>query len=206
MKTGTAGLFLVSILISACAPGQILGPTLTSTQTNTSTPTPTYTPTPTQTPTLTPTFTVTSTPTKISTSTPTPPPGLNVKTDTIVKNHKDFFTFRSIADIDGQPAQEGVTSEGFSTITLVGSPDLVQAELRIDLSQENPFFATGYWIYFLEVTTYGGKEAADWVHDHFSEAIENGKVENVFGEARVILESNSSGSLFIMTILPAMSQ
>ena len=43
------------LFISACGPGQFLGPSLTPAPTNTPTQTPTLTPTPTQTPTLTPT-------------------------------------------------------------------------------------------------------------------------------------------------------
>ncbi|MFN2176436.1 MAG: hypothetical protein ACK2U3_10860 [Anaerolineales bacterium] len=69
-------LFLIFILLhvglSACGPGQLLGPTMTPTPTNTPTSTPTQTPTstPTHTPTLTPTNT--STPTFTPTRTPLP--------------------------------------------------------------------------------------------------------------------------------------
>jgi hypothetical protein len=48
-------LLLVMIVSTACAPGQLLGPTLTLTPTITPTATATLTPTPTETPTLTPT-------------------------------------------------------------------------------------------------------------------------------------------------------
>jgi len=62
----------LNIGLSACGPGQLLGPTLTPTPTNTPTSTPTQTPTstPTHTPTLTPTNT--STPTNTPTRTPLP--------------------------------------------------------------------------------------------------------------------------------------
>ena len=63
--------------------------------------------------------------------------------------------------------------------------------------------ATGYWILFLEAISNGGKEAADWVHDNYSVAVKDGKVEKIFGKAKVILESNRSGTLFLMTIVPA---
>jgi hypothetical protein len=53
---------LASLLLSACGPGQLLGPTLTLTPTITPTSTPTLTPTATSTPTLTPTATFTNTP------------------------------------------------------------------------------------------------------------------------------------------------
>jgi hypothetical protein len=65
-------LLAVSLLLSGCGPGQLLGPTLTPTPTPTLTPTPTSTPTQTATPTPTPT--PTSTPTQTPTSTPTPTP------------------------------------------------------------------------------------------------------------------------------------
>jgi hypothetical protein len=200
MKKVIAGLFLVSFFISSCAPGQIFGATLTPTPTNTSTPTPT------QPPTVTPTFTPTPLPTKTPTSTPTPPPGLGITTSEVVNSFTDLFAFSNVPNIDGQSAQKGVTSEGFSTITLIGSPYLVKAELRIDLSRENGALATGYWILFLEVTSHGGEKAANWVQDNFSTAVKNGKVESTFGKAKVILESNSRGSLFLLTVLPAESQ
>jgi hypothetical protein len=189
-------LFLFSFLASACAPGQMFGPTFTPTPTNTSasTSTPTTTPTPTKKPTSTPT------------TTPTPPPGLGVKTSEIVSTFSELFKFNDLPEIEGNSAQKGTTNEGFSSITLVGTPYLVKAELEIDLSRENSFIATSYWILFLEVTSHGGKEAADWVHDNFSEAVKNGKVEKIFGKAKVILESNRSGSLFLLTVLPAESQ
>jgi hypothetical protein len=201
MKRTLTILFVFSFLISACAPGQMFGPTFTPTPTNTSTPTST----PTITPTLTSSPTPTKKPTSTPTTTPTPLPGLGVKTSEVVDSFTDLFKFSDIPDIDGNAAQKGTTDEGFSTITLVGDPYLVKAELKIDLSRENSFLATGYWILFLEVTSHGGKEAADWVHDNFSEAIKNGKVEKTFGMATVILESNRSGSLFLLTVLPAES-
>jgi hypothetical protein len=196
MKKAFIILFFVSTLISACGPGQVFGPTLTPTPTNTLTPTPTLTPT------ITPTFTSTPSPTATITATPTPPPGLGVETDKVISSFKDLFEFSEIDDIDGHPAQKGVTEEGYSTITLVGAPYLIKAELKIDKANENSFVGTMYWILFLEVTSHGGKEAADWVRDNFSVAMENGKVENTFGKAKVILESNNSGSLFLLTILP----
>ena len=66
--TGSLLLILCFLLLSSCAPGQFLGPTLTPTPTNTLTPTST----PTVTPTITPTNTPTSTPTDTPTITPTP--------------------------------------------------------------------------------------------------------------------------------------
>jgi len=74
MKKILMALFLFSLLISACGPGQMFGPT--------------FTPTPTNTPTVTPTFTPTSTPTKKPTSTetptqtPTPEPTLSIPSGT----------------------------------------------------------------------------------------------------------------------------
>jgi hypothetical protein len=202
MKRILMVLFLFSFLVSACGPGQVFGPTFTPTPTNTSTPT--------NTPTITPTFTSTPTPTKKPTSTPTttptPPPGLGVKASEVVDSFTDLFKFSDIPDVDGNVAQKGITDEGFSTITLVGAPYLDKAELKIDLSRENSFIATGYWILFLEITSHGGEEAADWVHNNFSIAAKNGKVEKIFGKAKVTLESNRSGSLFLLTVLPAASQ
>jgi len=184
----------VGFIISACGPGQMFGPAYTPTPTNTAIPTATLTSIPTHTP--------DATATEADTPTPTPNPGLAVKADDVVKTFTDLFTFETIPDIDGKPAQKGVTEEGFSTITLIGSPYLIKAELKIDKSQENSFIATSYWILFLETVSHGGKEAADWVSSNFSKAMEDGKVENTFGAARVILESDKNGSLFLLTIVP----
>lgn len=62
----------ISLLITSCGPGRILGPEFTPTPTSTFTPTPTSTLTPTATQTNTPTPTYTPTPTSTSTFTPTP--------------------------------------------------------------------------------------------------------------------------------------
>jgi hypothetical protein len=198
MKKISILLFIIASLISACGPGQLFGPAFTPTPTSTSTPMPTNTPT------ITPILTPTLIPT--TTATPTPLAGLGLKTSEVVDSFKDLFTFNAIPDIDGNPAQKGVTEEGFSAITLIGAPSLLKAELKIDKSQENSFIATGYWIFFLEVISHGGKEAADWVRDSFPIAMTDGKVEKTFGNARVILESNESGSLFLLTILPKDAQ
>jgi hypothetical protein len=199
MKKTITLLFLFSLLISGCGPGQIFGPTFTPTPTSTSTPTIT----PTSTLTFTPTLTPTKKPTPTQTDTPIPPSGLGIRTSSLVSSFSDMFKFSDIPDIDGYPAQKGSTDEGFSTITLVGDPYLERAELEIDLSQENSLVATANWIYFLEVTSRGGQEAADWVHDSFPQAANNGKVEKVFGNVKVILESNRRGSLFRLTVVPA---
>ena len=63
---------LLSLCVSGCGPGQLLGPTLTPTPTGTFTPTPTFTATHTLTPSRTPSPTATST----ATLTPTSPPTL----------------------------------------------------------------------------------------------------------------------------------
>ena len=202
MKRTLIVLVVFSFIVSACGPGQVFGPTFTPTPTNTSTPTNT----PTIIPTFTSTLTPTQKPTSTSTTTPTPPPGLGVKASEVVDSFTDLFKFSNIPDIDGNTAQKGITDEGFSTITLVGAPYLIKAELKIDLSRESSFIATGYWILFLEITSHGGEEAASWVHDNFSLATKNGKVEKIFGKAKVVLESNRNGSLFLLTILPAESQ
>ncbi len=65
------GLIVVSLVLSSCGPGQLLGPKPTPTPTSTPTPVPTNTPTPTDTPTVTPTSTPTMTPTLTMTPTPT---------------------------------------------------------------------------------------------------------------------------------------
>lgn len=196
MKKTLMALFLFSFLISACGPGQMFGPTFTPTPTNT----------PTATPTLTPTSTPTKKPTSTPTNTPTPLPGLGVRTSDFVSSFTHLFKFSDIPDVEGNAAQQGVADEGFSTITLIGSPYLIKAELRIDLSREKSYVATVYWILFLELTSHSGREAADWVHENFSEAVKNGKVKKTFGRTNVVLESNSSGSLFLLTVLPAGGQ
>ena len=202
MKKTIILLFLFSFLVSACGPGQIFGPTLTPTPTGTSTPTIT----PTATLTFTPTLTSTPKPTSTPSTTPVPPSGLGVRASEVVSSFTDLFKFSEIPNVDGKPAQQGIAEEGFSTITLVGDPYVEKAQLQIDLSKENSFIATATWILFLEVTSRGGKEAADWVHDNFPRAVNSGKVEELFGKVKLILESTSSGSLFLLTVLPAESQ
>jgi hypothetical protein len=79
----------------------------------------------------------------------------------------------------------------------------MKAELRIDLNKENSFMATGYWILFLEITSNGGKAAADWVHDNYSEAVNKGAVEKVFGNVKVTLEAGGSqGEVFTLIVQP----
>lgn len=202
-------LWMLSLIITSCGPGQFLGPTLTPTLTSTSSPSPTATPTitPTATFTPTPTQTRTSTPTRKPTSTktitPTPLPGLGVKASEIVNAFTEFFTFRDIPDIEGNPAKRGTTEEGYSTITLVGDPYLVKAELNIEVDKEDSISGTAFWILFLERTTHSGEAAAVWVYDNFKEAIVHHKAEKVFGRTRVTLESNIIGTLFKLTITPA---
>ena len=79
MRTRLFALFslvlLITLAVSGCGPGQLLGPTITPSPTATLTPT--LTPTPTSTPTLTPTATPTSTPTLTPTPTFTPTPTLS---------------------------------------------------------------------------------------------------------------------------------
>jgi hypothetical protein len=212
IKKPSLMLWMLSLIITSCGPGQFLGPTLTPTLTSTSSPSPTATPTitPTATYTPTPTQTRTTTPTRKPTSTktitPTPLPGLGVKASEIEDTFTEFFTFRDIPDVEGNPARKGTTTEGYSTITLVGDPYLMKAELNIDFAKEASFAGTAFWILFLEETTHGGEAAAKWVLDNFKEAIVHHKAEKVFGRTKVTLESNITGSLFLLTITPAGSQ
>jgi hypothetical protein len=179
-------LCLTSVLLTACGPGQPFGPTVT--------PSPTHTAMPTGTP--------TTKPTRTPTVTPTPLPGLGITTADAIAAMPPMFVFHDKPEIDGNKVKEGITDEGYSKITFTGSPVLLKAELKIDMARENSFMATGYWIAFLEIISHGGLEAAEWVHDNFSVAVKDGKVEKNFGEAKVILESDSSGTLFLMTIVP----
>ena len=214
---------IASLILTACSSGQLFGPTITPTPTRTYTPTstPTFTSTATSTATTTntPTFTPTSTatptftrtpthkPTNTRTLTPTPLPGLGVSSVDIRKTFSNLFTFQPVADIGGQPAQKGTTPEGYSTITLIGDPYLLRAELQIDLSKENSFAATAYWIMFLEETSHGGKDAADWVGDSYQKVAPKGQIEAVFGKAKVTLEvKGSRGEIFRLVVEPAPSQ
>lgn len=210
---------IVSLLLSACGPGQLFGPTITPTPTSTYTPTstPTFTSTATSTATTTntptftptPTYTLTPThkPTNTRTLTPTPLPGLGVSSKDIRETFSILFTFQPVADIGGQPAQKGSATEGYSTITLIGDPYLLRAELQIDLSKENSFAATAYWIMFLEETSHGGKGAADWVRDSYQKVAPKGQIEAVFGKAKVTLEvKGSRGEIFRLIVEPAPSQ
>ncbi|MGC1378143.1 MAG: hypothetical protein WA821_18075 [Anaerolineales bacterium] len=190
MKTALCILLLLPcFFMSACGPGQLFGPTLTPTST------PTLTPTPTATPTLTPTLT----PTRTATLTPTPLPGLGVKASEVTSAYNFDFTFSDIPDVDGQPAQKGVSTNGFDTITLVGKPYLFRAELKINMSQENSMIATAEWILFLEMTSHGGKAAADWVRDSYPEAVEKGEIEKTFGKAKVVLQATNGFFTLIVT-------
>ena len=67
-------LIIIGLLLSACGPGQLFGPTITPTPTHTPTKTPTITPTMTLTPTETPSPTLTSVPTETPTPTETSKP------------------------------------------------------------------------------------------------------------------------------------
>lgn len=69
------GLIVVSLTLTSCGPGQLLGPKPTPTPTSTATPAPTATSTSTATPTATPT--ATSTPTVTPTVTPTATPAFD---------------------------------------------------------------------------------------------------------------------------------
>lgn len=76
-----------AFLLSACAPGQLLGPTITPTPTATNTPSPTPTNTPTLTPTSTPTLT------------PTPVPVCNPDATVLGNVNEDFPGYLDILDV-----------------------------------------------------------------------------------------------------------
>jgi hypothetical protein len=204
-----AALFAISLgglalLLSACGPGQIFGPTITPTPADTTTPTHTPTPTRTLTPTRTPTRTSTRTPAETATPfrTPTPRSDLGVTAREIIDTFEDFdFTFTTIPNIDGLPAQRGISDDGFMMVTLVGDPYLKKALLQIDTDQENPVTVTAIWILFLEKTTHGGMAAADWVHAHYQEAVTHGIAQTEFGNARIsILVGGTHGEIFRMNV------
>ncbi len=89
-------------------------------------------------------------------------------------------------------------------ITVVGKEYVQKAILEINMQKENPFIATAAWILFLEMTSNGGKDAADWVHDNYSSAAATGKIEKVFGSVKVVMEvKGTHKELFILTIEPA---
>lgn len=111
------GFLAVSLLISGCGPGQVFGPTLTTTPTVTATPTfaPTFTPTLTQTPTPTSTFT----PTVTATPSPTPqPPTATPKSTTGLVSGRAFWekTGNPVAGVQ-LIFGEGVTTLGEGIIT-----------------------------------------------------------------------------------------
>lgn len=111
------GFLAVSLLISGCGPGQVFGPTLTTTPTVTATPTfaPTFTPTLTQTPTPTSTFT----PTVTATPSPTPqPPTPTPKSTTGLVSGRAFWekTGNPVAGVQ-LIFGEGVTTLGEGIIT-----------------------------------------------------------------------------------------
>lgn len=196
MRKITVLLILACFLVSGCSAGSIFGPTPTTT--------PTITPTITLTSTLT--LTPTPKPSETPTSTPSPTPiasiGNGLKTQEVMDAFKNLFKFSASTDADGNAIQTGTAEKEFSIMTITGDPDVTKAELKIDLSQEDSFIATAYWVLFLEIISRGGKEAADWVHDNFKEAM-NGKVEKVFGTAKITLESTPNGKLLLLTVSPA---
>jgi hypothetical protein len=192
---------LLVLGLPGCGPGQVFGPTLTPS------PTITLTPTLTATSTITPTSTPTITPTKTFTPTATPLPvvGAGLKPSAIIDAFSGVdFTFAPIQSIDNEPAQQGLTSDKWMKITIVGQEYARKASLEINHDKEHPFIATAAWILFLEITSRGGKEAADWVHDNYSVAAANGKVEKTFGLVKVIMEvKGTHNELFILTVEPA---
>lgn len=192
-------LILFSLFLAACGPGQLFGPTLSPTPTLTSTPTLT----PTSTFTLTPTLTSTSTITPLPTITSTPLPGLGITDRDLVDWAEGFDYTLNETTIDGLPAREYVSPEGYTTLTLVGeSPYVEKVILEIDMAKENSFIATATWIYILEVSSnYAGKPAADWVHDTYPEAVQSGREEKIFKNANVIIEVERN--IFRLIIEPA---
>ena len=207
-------LCVLSLLVSACGPGQMFGPTLTPTATytaiptNTLTPTATatFTPTPTATPTITPTFTSTATatraPTRTPTLTPTRMPGLGILTQTMIDSFSSF-TFSAIEDVDGQPAQQGV--DGYMTMTLIGDPHVAKAVLQIDLSQEDIPTAINSWTMFLRKTTHVGDAVLNAVSLNILGVVgANGEtVEMILGNARVTLSAKGyQREILVITVEP----
>ena len=88
----------MSLLITSCGPGQILGPEFSPTPTSTFTPTPTSTITPTATQTNTPTPTYTPTPTNTATSTPTPTPIAGIQEPVLVMGSDFLITSATVKD------------------------------------------------------------------------------------------------------------
>ena len=101
----------MSLLLSSCGPGQLLGPTITATPTVTSTATATSTVTPTLT--LSPTITLTSTP--LPTLTPTPLPAVFL---TMFVNKYDTFTvYRQRELWENAISKDSVLTEDFEKDT-----------------------------------------------------------------------------------------
>lgn len=184
---------LFSVLLAACGTNQLFGPTLTPTPTLTATPAPT----------LTPTATSTSTSTPFPTPTSTPLPGLGITDEKLVKWAEELNYKLTEITVDGQPARRYVSSEGYTTLTLIGEPpDVQKVILEIDTAREEPFIATATWIYILEISSnYAGKPAADWVRDTYPKAAQSGREEKIFKDANIILEVETT--LFRLIIEPA---
>ncbi len=187
---------LIVMLLAGCQAGQSPLPAQTAAATQTMLPTQTATPRPSPTETASPTATATSTITP--TLTPTPLPGLGVEAGAAVEVLKDFFTFSQADPVEGYTVQKGVSESGFTTIRLAGEPYIIEAELVMDISKEVEPASLAYWITFLESTTGRGKDATDWVQEHFREAAKNGQAEQVFGNARVILQVSGGNSQILM--------
>lgn len=189
MSKSTSRLFflLLSFILSACGPGQFLGPTLT--------PVPTITPTPA--PTLTPTLP--------PTATSAPQPKLGITDQELVSFAEGLdYTLHEIT-IDGTPARKYISPEGYIVLTLVGQfPAVEKVILEIDFKNEDTFAATATWIYVLEIASnHAGKPAAEWVRENYQKAIELGRQEKVFNNSRVVLEAPYG--IFRLTIEPAVN-
>jgi hypothetical protein len=129
-----ANLAAMSVLLSSCGPGQILGPTITPTFTSTPTLTPTPTATPTNTPTATATATPTATPTKTPrpaatiTPTPTPLPGVGVARADIEKTFTALgYHFEDRLAVKGHSVRRGTADNQRHYMELVGDPEALSS-------------------------------------------------------------------------------
>ncbi len=183
-KTFTVWIAFCLLLIS-CPPDPTPAPALVPTQT------PLPPPTDTVIPTLTPSITLPPRPSRTPSPTLTPQPNtppvpnLGVLAKQAVDGMGIFkgYDFVDLPDIDRQSARRAEIAQNFTTITLVGDPYLIRAELSMDLSKLKDIDIINMNIIsFLCSTTDCGLTAIDWARHSLPEATQKGRIEKTFGE------------------------
>ena len=191
-KAGVGWLFATA----TPTPTNTLTPTLTPTMT--STPAPTYTPTP--------TFTSTPMPTHTPTATPTPIPGLDLERDSFQSPFEEIgFKFETVPDVEGQPTIEGISPDGSTSITLIGSEgNLASASLRINILLMEEDYVSIALIIFLAVAFPDQlEEVTNWLDeiDYLDNLTIGEEIETEIGKTHLVM--GLEGIHIIVTVTPS---